>query len=118
MRRFPGSMPLLGLMLGLLLGPTPLTARAGAMIETVVRRQHHEYRVRQAQTSDADVQALVRRAGVPIHHSRQLTPGMHVLFLPHTLYGADVLAALGALRADSAVAFAAVDGRRYADRKS
>ena len=44
----------------------------------------------------------------------QITPSMHVLFLPKTLYGADVVNALATLRADPAVQFATVDGRRYA----
>jgi len=38
---------------------------------------------------------------------------MHVMYLQKTLYGADVEAALKALRADSAVKFAAVDQLRY-----
>jgi serine protease len=67
----------------------------------------------QAQTTAADVSSLVLRTGVAVSSSRQLTPSMHVVFLPKTLYGADVDAALAKLRADAAVAFADVDQRRY-----
>jgi serine protease len=59
------------------------------------------------------VAALARRAHVTMAASRQLTPSMHVMHLPKILYGADVAAALAALRADPAVAFAEVDQRRY-----
>jgi serine protease len=67
----------------------------------------------QADTSDADVADLVRRTGLAMQRSRQMTPSMHVLFLQKTLYGADVNKALMALRADPAVQFAEVDRRRY-----
>jgi serine protease len=73
----------------------------------VVRRQGRA--VIQAQTSAADVAALIARVGVPVAKSRQFTPSMHVLFLPKTLYGPDVDAALARLRADPAVKFADVD---------
>jgi serine protease len=69
--------------------------------------------VAQAQTSSADVAALLARVGVPVANSRQFTPSMHVLFLPNTLYGADVDAALARLRADPAVKFADVDEMRH-----
>lgn len=78
------------------------------------RRQAEGIRIVQASTTDADVQALAQRTGIAVAKSRQLTPSMHVLFLPKTLYGADVDAALTQLRADPAVAFADVDARRYA----
>ena len=55
----------------------------------------------------------VARVGVPLAKSRQFTPSMHVLFLPKTLYGADVDAALARLRADPAVKFADVDEMRH-----
>jgi serine protease len=77
----------------------------------VIRRQGRA--VIQAQTSAADVAALVARVGVPVAKSRQFTPSMHVLFLPKTLYGADVDAALAKLRADAAVKFADVDQLRH-----
>lgn len=70
--------------------------------------------VTQAQTSRADVNALLWRTGVAMLTSRQITPSMHVVILPKTLYGADVEALLKNLRADPAVAFADVDERRYA----
>jgi len=78
------------------------------------RRQVQGIRIVQAQTSVADVQALAQRSGIAMANSRQLTPSMHVLFLPKTLYGTDVDAALAQLRADPAVEFADVDARRYA----
>jgi serine protease len=68
----------------------------------------------QAMTSDADVAGLAQRTGVGVARSRQMTPSMHVLYLPKTLYGADVNTALKKLRADPAVEFADVDQRRYA----
>jgi serine protease len=70
-------------------------------------------KVIQAQTSSADVTALAGRAQVKMARSRQLTPSMHVMYLQKNLYGADVDAALKALRADPAVKFAEVDQRRY-----
>jgi serine protease len=96
----------------LLVGFSPRTS--GAVIKTTVRHGEHTYGLIQAQTQAADVEQLVSRVGLPIARSGQLTPSMHVLYLPRTLYGADVLRALAALRADPAVAFAAIDGRRYA----
>jgi serine protease len=71
-------------------------------------------RVVQANTTAADVLALTGRVHLALARSRQLTPSMHVLFLPKTLYGGDVLAALASLRADAAVQFADVDARREA----
>ncbi|HUX72615.1 MAG TPA: S8 family serine peptidase [Steroidobacteraceae bacterium] len=85
-----------------------------ALVTTVNSRMRAQgLAVVQAQSSAQDVAALALRSGLAMAFSRQLTPSMHVLFLPKTLYGADVLAALAKLRADPAVAFAAVDQRRY-----
>jgi serine protease len=70
--------------------------------------------ISQAQTSQVDVDSLSRRTGVAVSSSRQLTPSMHVVFLPKTLYGASVDAVLQRLRSDPTVAFADVDQRRYA----
>jgi serine protease len=67
----------------------------------------------QARTSGADMVALARRAHVAFAASRQLTPSMHVLYLPSTLQGASLAAALAALRADAAVKFADIDQRRF-----
>ncbi len=69
--------------------------------------------VRQALTSAGDLAALAHRVHVSMAGSRQLTPSMHVMFLPKMLVGAAVDAALAALRADPAVKFADVDERRY-----
>jgi serine protease len=66
-----------------------------------------------AQTSRADLAALLQRTGIATAGSRQFTPSIHVVFLEKTLYGSDVAAVLDKLRADPAVAFADVDGRRY-----
>jgi len=79
----------------------------------VARRQGRM--VEQAQTSRADVAALIARVGISVAMSRQFTPSMHVLFLPKTLYGADIDAALGRLRADPAVKFADADQIRHID---
>jgi serine protease len=67
----------------------------------------------QARTSGADVVALATRAHLALAASRQLTPSMHVLYLPSTLQGAGLAAALTALRADAAVKFADIDQRRF-----
>jgi serine protease len=90
-------------------------ATAANRIEQVVptHRPGGTVRVVQAQTSAADVDALVARTGLPLQKSRQMTPSMHVLFLQREFYGAEVETALAQLRADPAVQFAAVDGRRY-----
>ena len=80
-------------------------------------RRARSVTVIQAQTSAADVQSLVKRVGLTIARSGQITPSMHVLYMPKTLYGGDVVNALAALRADPAVQFATVDGRRYALQK-
>jgi serine protease len=79
-----------------------------------IRRQQRSFNVTQAQTTPATAAALALRTGLRVMATRQITPSMHVLFLPKTLYGADVTAALAKLRADPAVEFAAVDGHRYA----
>jgi serine protease len=70
--------------------------------------------ITQAQTSESEVLSLAQRTGIAIAASRQITPSMHVIFLPTILYGADVAAALEQLRADPTVEFAEVDARRYA----
>jgi serine protease len=67
----------------------------------------------QAHTSSVDVASLAARVKLPMQRSRQITPNMHVVYLQKTLYGADVNALLGALRADPAVQFADIDQRRY-----
>ncbi len=69
--------------------------------------------IARAHTSEADVASLAQRTHLTLVHSRQITSSMHVLFLPHTLYGVHVQDALDALRADPAVQFAEVDERRY-----
>src|SRR5271165_3070202 len=87
---------------------------SNAVAKTVrFERRARSVTIVQAQTSAADVQALAQRAGLNLATSRQFTPSMHVLLLPKTLYGADVVSLLAKLRADPAVQFAAVDGRRY-----
>jgi serine protease len=77
------------------------------------RAKTRAIRVTQAQTSRADVSSLLVRTSIATRGSRQFAPGMHVVFLDKTLYGADVAAVLDKLRADPAVAFADVDERRY-----
>ena len=86
---------------------------ANAATDKVSSRLRAERRiVTLASTSAADAAGAAGRAGVAIVRSRQITPSMHVLFLPKTLYGAAVEAALAKLRADPAVQFAVVDRRR------
>ncbi len=84
-----------------------------AAVSTTAVARHQARVVVQAQTDAADVAALIARVGLPIAKSRQFTPSMHVLFLPKTLYGADVVSALARLRADPAVKFAEVDELRH-----
>jgi serine protease len=78
-----------------------------------VRGHTRSVKVMEAQSTAADVRILAQRSGVAVISSRQLTPGMHVLFLPATLYGAEVASTLQQLRADPDVEFADVDQRRY-----
>ncbi|MGO9931516.1 MAG: S8 family serine peptidase [Steroidobacteraceae bacterium] len=86
-----------------------------AVIKMVRRHSRAQaVKVTQAKTSEADVLGLAQRTGIAIAGSRQITPSMHVVFLPKTLYGADVNTVLAQLRADAAVAFADIDQRRYA----
>lgn len=85
-----------------------------AVTETVALRLRAERRsVVLANTTAADAVGAAGRAGLAIVRSRQITPSMHVLYLPKTLYGTAVEAALARLRADPAVQFAVVDQRRY-----
>src|SRR5277367_5872824 len=79
-----------------------------------LRSRGESFNFTQAQTSSVDVAGLAQRTGLAMSASRQVTPSMHVLFLPRTLYGVDVATALAQLRADPAVLFAVVDQRRYA----
>jgi serine protease len=89
-------------------------ATAGnTIIKEIKSRRPQAIHVMQAQTSRADVAALLQRTGIATTGSRQFSPSMHVVFLEKTLYGADVATALDKLRADPAVAFADVDERRY-----
>jgi serine protease len=91
------------------------TTSDNAVMKMVQRHSRAEpIKITQAQTSEADVLTLVQRTGIAMAGSRQITPSMHVLFLPKTLYGADVAATLQQLRADPFVVFADVDQRRYA----
>jgi serine protease len=90
-------------------------ATAGnSSIKRIKSRRPQAIYVTQAQTSRADVAALLQRTDIATMGSRQFAPSMHVVFLEKTLYGADVATALDKLRADPAVAFAEVDERRYA----
>jgi serine protease len=86
---------------------------ANSVTQTIRSRSKAQMRVTQAQTSGADMAAVIQRNGIAAASSRQLTPSMHVVLLQKTLYGADVDAALKKLRADPNVAFADVDERRY-----
>jgi serine protease len=87
---------------------------ANAVTESVKSRLRAEPRtVALANTTVADAVGAAGRAGLAIARSRQITPGMHVLYLPKTLYGSAVEAALAKLRADPAVQFAVVDRLRY-----
>ena len=71
------------------------TTTGNAVVKTIkLRARAQSVKVVQAQTSDADVAALVQRTRVAMTASRQLTPSMHVLYLQKTLYGADVNKAL------------------------
>jgi serine protease len=106
--------------------PVSLGPAAGRLIvgfraagnNTAVQTIHSQMRgtavtIAQARTDAGDVSALTQRAGLNVAKSRQLTSSMHVIYLSKTLYGAEVGAALTALRADPAVKFAEVDQRRY-----
>ena len=86
-----------------------------AVTKTVQRLSRAQsVKITQAKTSESDVLSLAQRIGVAVAGSRQITPSMHVLFLPKTLYGADVNTLLEQLRADPTVAFADIDQRRHA----
>jgi serine protease len=86
-----------------------------SVTETVISRARAPRRtVTLANTTAADAVAAAGRAGLAVAKSRQITPSMHVLYLPNTLYGADLEAALAKLRADPALQFAVIDKRRYA----
>jgi serine protease len=88
---------------------------AGTTVQQVIRQAPGvPIRVTQALTGAVDLDGLVQRVHLRVAGSRQVTPSIHVIYLPATLYGADVAAALAALRADPAVKFADVDERRYA----
>src|SRR5271170_4904672 len=88
---------------------------ANSVTDTVTfRRRQRSFSYTHAQTVPATARALAERTGVAVAITRQITPSMHVLFLPKTLYGADVAGVLAKLRADPAVEFAVVDKRRYA----
>jgi len=90
------------------------TTAGNAVTSTISSRlRTRKIRITQAQTTPADVASLAGRVGLTITASRQLTPSMHVLFLPTTLYGGAVTTALAKLRADAAVKFADVDQLRY-----
>jgi serine protease len=79
-----------------------------------VRSRAQAIEITQAQTSQTDVVNLALRTGIAMAASRQVTPSMHVMLLPASLYGAELTAALAQLRADPSVEFADIDQRRYA----
>src|SRR5882757_7383102 len=106
--------------------PVAIGPEAGRLIvgfratanNVVVQTIHVQARTKSIKTSQAltgasDVAGLAQRVHLNMAKSRQLTPSMHVMILQKTLYGADVGAALKALRADPTVQFADVDLRRY-----
>jgi serine protease len=85
-----------------------------SITEAVSIRNHtRTVRILEARTNFSDVRNLSLRTGVALSGSRQLSPSMHVLFLPAMLYGSELDTALQQLRADSSVEFADVDQRRY-----
>ena len=86
---------------------------ADSVLSTTVIARRQARPVVQAQTTVNDVAALIARLRLPVARSRQFTPSMHVLFLPKTLYGAEVASALAKLRSDPAVKFADVDEIRH-----
>jgi serine protease len=85
-----------------------------AIKEIKIRARTQTVKIAQARTSAMDVAGLVQRTGVAMERSRQVTPNMHVVYLPKPLYGTDVKTTLDKLRADPVVEFAEVDQRRYA----
>ncbi len=90
------------------------TTPDNAMAQFIPARIHEQSVVSiQAMTSPGDVVVLAARAHLDVARTRQVTPSMHVMYLPRTLYGAAAAAALDTLRADPAVKFADVDRRRY-----
>ena len=89
------------------------TAENSSTKTLLLRNRSHTVKVVEAQTNPAEVRNLAQRSGVAVVSSRQLTPSIHVLFLPSMLYGAEVGATLQQLRADPKVEFAEVDQRRY-----
>jgi serine protease len=90
------------------------TTAANAMTHTITSRlRPRVMKITLAQTSPADLASLTRRVGIAMAGSRQLTPSMHVIFLPATVYGSKVATLLAKLRADPAVKFADVDTIRY-----
>jgi len=90
------------------------TTASNSVTHTISSRlRTSKIQITQARTNRADVADLAVRVGVKIAGSRQLTPSMHVLFLPTTLYGSAVMNALAKLRADPMVKFADVDEFRY-----
>ncbi len=78
-----------------------------------IRNRTRAVQIVEAQTTSADVRNLAQRTGVAVVASRQISPSMHVLFLPATLYGAELGATLQQLRADPNVSFAEADQRRF-----
>jgi serine protease len=87
---------------------------SNSVVQTVQpRNRSQNLRIVQAKTSSADIVSLAGRVGLTIARSRQVMPGMHVIFLQKTLYGADVLNTLNRLRADPAIEFADIDQLRY-----
>jgi len=88
---------------------------ANSVVQNIQPRNRlQSVQIVQARTTAADVSGLATRTGLSMARSRQLTPGMHVMFLKQTLYGTDVVDTLARLRADPAVEFADIDQRRYA----
>jgi serine protease len=90
-----------------------VTAANAAEFEIAARVKSRARSLTEARTHGADVAALALRTRLAVARSRQLTPDMHVLFLPHTLYGAAIVDALERLRRDPAVKFADIDQRRF-----
>jgi serine protease len=89
------------------------TMSANNVVKSIKLRGVRTVQVVQAQTSEADIAGLAQRAGLLSAASRQLTPSMHVVFLPKALHGVEVAQTLQRLRSDPRVAFAEVDERRY-----
>jgi serine protease len=91
----------------------PLVQREPAVQRVIVKLRALEAGTDIQAHSAATAMALAKRAGLILRESHRIAPGLHAMRVEPATGGESIAATLARLRADSAVAYAELDQRRY-----